>query len=349
LVEKSVFPRDKVCGDAIGSRVKNILRRIDPLLEKSLEEYPEKTVSRGWKLFGPGGQKVQVEFVNHGYVSRRVDFDNFLFEKVKENRSAECFENTTISEVKIFSEGIAATTSEGKVLTGKLIIGCDGAHSIVEKKLCGSTVDHEHYSGAVRSYYHNVGGIQSDYIEIHLSDKFLPGYFWIFPLKDNYSNIGFGMLSKDIIRKKVDLKKAFYNIIADSPTLNKRFENARQCSQLQGFGLPLGGKQRKISGERFILCGDAASLIDPLNGEGIGNAMYSALIASEQVKKCFAKNDFSSEFLAAYDREIGRKLIPELSKKLQMQRLFNRKWLINMLISAGSRSSIIRNWIGKKL
>ncbi|MBP6532493.1 MAG: geranylgeranyl reductase family protein [Bacteroidia bacterium] len=349
VFEKCTFPRDKVCGDAIGSRVRKVLSQIDPQLTIELEHFEKKAYSRGWKLITPSKEEIKLNFVNHGYVSARIDFDNFLFQHAKQKSDITFFEDNYIKSVERNDNLISTTTESGEFFQTKLIIGCDGAHSVVKKLSADHFVDHDHYSGAVRAYYKNIGSIEKDIIEIHLSKKFLPGYFWIFPVSETVSNVGFGMLSSDIIKRKIDLKKAFREIIAEDETLSKRFQNAELSGEIKGFGLPLGGKKRRLSGDNFMLCGDAASLIDPLNGEGIGNAMLSGLHAGKIAIEAIKSENFSAEFLAAYDQIINAKLLPELKQKLFFQKLFNRPWLINTLVFIGNRNKFLREWLGKKL
>lgn len=349
VFEKCTFPRDKVCGDAIGSRAARVLGQIDPKLTIALEQFEKKSFSRGWKLVTPSKEEIRLNFINHGYISARIDFDHFLFKSAKERRDVSIFENTFIKTIQREGELISIVTKDGKIYRSKLIIGCDGANSVVNKLSPDHFVDHNHYSGAVRAYFKNVGGIEKDIIEIHLSKKFLPGYFWIFPVNESVSNVGFGMLSADISKRKIDLKKALRQIIQDDETLSGRFQSAELMGEIKGFGLPLGGKKRGLSGDNFMLCGDAASLIDPLNGEGIGNAMLSGWHAGKVAIESVKSNDFSKEFLFKYDNLINEKLLPELKQKLFFQKLFNRPWLINTLVFIGNRNKFLREWIGKKL
>jgi flavin-dependent dehydrogenase len=93
--------------------------------------------------------------------------------------------------------------------------------------------------------------------------------------------------------------------------------------------LPLGSKKRKISGKNFILIGDAAALIDPLTGEGIGNATISGIFAAEQAKKCLAASDFSAEMMANYDEAVYDKLWKELQISYRLQKAFQRRWLLS--------------------
>ena len=348
VLDKAKFPRDKICGDAIGGRVKKVLNQISRDLLEELKNFPDKNISTGWKLFTPNGKSVEVNFVNPGYVSKRLDFDLWLFQKMRLLKNV-TFISSAVNDITANNECTTVLHEDGKI-NASLVIGCDGAHSVVAKKLSNFKVDHHHYSGAVRAYYKNVEGTsKSEMLEIHLVKGYLPGYFWIFPLPDNRCNVGFGMLSSDIVRRKIDLKLALRSIISSSPQLSERFANATLIDDVKGFGLPLGGIRRKISGERFMLCGDAASLIDPLTGEGIGNAMLSGMYAAHQALKCFDQNNFSADAMKDYEDEIYQKLLPELKKNLFMQRAFNRPWLINALVNVAIASPGLKNWFAKKL
>lgn len=348
LVDKQRFPRDKVCGDAIGGRAGSILRSIDPSYADAWERFPGKNNTRGWQITSPGGKTARVLFAKPGHVSKRIDFDNFLLGLVRDSGTIQIRENITVKDLEPSDSGTGLVYNGGTMQT-RVLIAADGAHSIAARKLAGYVPDPAHFSGAVRAYYEKIDGIEDPaIIEIHLMDKFLPGYFWIFPLSSSQANVGFGMLSSDIQKRKLDLKKVFQEILV-SERMGKRFAQAVRISPLEGFGLPLGGRKMKISGSGFILTGDAASLVDPLNGEGIGNAMWSGKLAAEAAMKAFTETDFSAEMFRNYDLQIQQRLLPELRKKLFLQRLFNRPWLIDLLVGAGERSPVFRSWLGKKL
>jgi len=350
LVDKAKFPRDKVCGDAIGGRVKHVLRKIDPEYVNRLEAFPSTNISASWSLHAPNGKSVDLHFVNPGYVSKREDFDDFLLNLVKEKGHVSLIEDFAVKNISREDDSHFLVNERGEKLQTKLIIGCDGAHSVVAKQLAGFKVDLKHYSGAVRAYYKNISGIKDPHsIEIHLLNEFLPGYFWIFPLSETTANVGFGMLSEDIRKRKIDLKDAFKKITTNNSKLAYRFKNAEAISPLEGFGLPLGGLRRSISGDGYMLSGDAASLIDPLNGEGIGNAMWSGYFAALKAEQCFIKKDFSAANMSSYDDAVYKKLGKELKSKLMMQKVFNRPWLINALVSLGIKNPRIKEWFGRRL
>ena len=77
-----------------------MLKKLDPQLTIELEQFEKKAYSRGWKLITPSKEEIKLNFVNHGYVSARIDFDNFLFQKLNAKSDLTVFENNVIKEVK---------------------------------------------------------------------------------------------------------------------------------------------------------------------------------------------------------------------------------------------------------
>lgn len=345
LLEKETFPRDKVCGDAVSSIAKRILRQIDPELETRLLDFAPKTNITKAKLYSPGFESLEIAFSKVGHCIRRTDFDNWLFELACKNPDADIFQQVKVKDVAVHPEFAEVTLQDGTVFRSKVLVGCDGAHSIVAKKLTGFKVDRKHYSGAVRQYYRNIKGLEGNALEVYFLKGYLPGYFWIFPHTNNEANVGFGMLSDTIATQKIDLKKSMHAIIHEIPEVYERFKDAEPLDEITGFGLPLGSKKYPISGNRFMLCGDAASLIDPFSGEGIETAMESGKFAAEQIMSSMLTNDFSATTLKQYDARVYKKMWGNFKNHYLLQRLLSdRVWLINSLIGIGNIP-----WVKKRI
>ena len=87
----------------------------------------------------------------------------------------------------------------------------------------------------------------------------MPGYLWIFPLKNGGVNIGFGLQFKDDKKaEKTNLRETLLHIIEKEPLIKHRFTNMKFLDDVKGFGLPMFDGERIISNDRILLCGDAA-------------------------------------------------------------------------------------------
>ena len=354
LIDKARFPRDKVCGDALSIDVINQLKILSPELAAKFYASPQKTASYGIRLFAPSLESIGIPFIYNGeescgYISQRIDFDNLLFEHAKSSGNIETFENCEIEMMLIEKDGITAY-AKNKIFKSKMIIGADGAHSVVAKKLANFKVNKEHYTAGLRVYYEGVEGMQEgNYIELHFFNEVLPGYLWIFPLTGNRANVGIGIQSSVISKKKINLKQTLEHLITTQEHLKKRFQNARPLETVKGYGLPLGSRKISVSGERFLLTGDAASMIDPLSGEGIGNAIRCGRIAAEHAISCISQHNFSAAFNKSYDKVLYERMWKELRVSRIIQKLFSRAWLLNLIIHKANRSTYLKNLLTKAL
>ena len=349
VIDKSTFPRDKICGDAIPGRAVRILEAISPATKARFEAFQAKRLSKGAKAIAPSGSAFSLYFKTRGYISKRIDFDQFLFEEAQLNTNAHFFMGYQINQIQQLEDSVSIDFKDSTdQLKAKLLIGCDGANSVVARQLQGRKVNLAHHCGGVRAYYKNLNFTEEQMMEFYFLKDYLPGYFWIFQLEENWYNVGFGMLSKDIKEKQINLRKSLDTIIREVPKLQSIFKDAEQVGPVIGFGLPLGSMKRPISGNRFLLCGDAASLIDPATGEGIGNAMLSAQIASSCIPQFFEANQFDAASLKAYDKAVYDKLWRELRTKYWIQRLMkDRSRLLDFSIHLAGENPLLKKVISK--
>lgn len=359
LADKAIFPRDKICGDALSGKVVEILNRYDKKLVEKLSLNPIQLNCWGVTFVAPNLDELSIPFRNKpkktdeareiapGFISKRIDFDNFLIQEVKTHSSIQFLEGVDISGFEKTKDGYICTSKDGEIIVHtKLVIDASGAHSQFARKIGGLEMEKDHHCAGLRVYYKNVTGMkEGNYIELHFVKDFLPGYFWIFPLANGECNVGVGMRSDYVAKKRINLKEEMNHIIKKYPQLSERFKNAEPVDEIRGYGLPLGSKKRKISGDNYMLIGDAASLIDPFTGEGIGNAILSGYTAAQQVKESLAANDFSASALKKYDEAIYRRLGGELQLSYRMQKLVKYPWLFNFVVRKANRNKTLRETI----
>ncbi len=341
LIDKANFPRDKVCGDAISGKVLTLLKRLDPAILHRFAQQPYQVGINGITFVTPNFREVHIPFrplqsenipTTPGYVARRIDFDHFLVEEVKRYANIQLFENIAIENFVRTEQGFhLSDASDSFEVECKILIDASGAHSSFSRKIGGLEKDPQHHAGAIRAYYKNVQMPRADAIELHFIKSVIPGYFWIFPLPNGGANVGLGLRTDVISKRKVNLREELQKLLQTHPILRERFANAALEGEIKGFSLPLGSKVRPISGDHYMLVGDAGHLIDPLTGEGIGNAFYSGFIAAEQAQACLKATNFSAAFMKSYDQRVQRVLGSEMRWSYRLQKVLAHPWLANLL------------------
>lgn len=340
LIDKADFPRDKICGDAISGKVTTLLQRLDPEILKRFHNLSVQSDIWGVRFFPPNGQLLDIPFpvksdAGHapGYVCKRMDFDHFLIEEVRKRDNVTLELGQEITEFSRTADGWQLSSKDDQfTLQCRLLIVADGSKSQFSRKIAGLEKDLVHHAVAIRAYYKNVTGMsEQGFIELHFIKELTPGYFWIFPLPDGMANVGLGMRSDVLARKGLKLKEALAQLIETHPGIKERFSEAELMGKIYGLGLPLGSKTRPISGDNYVLVGDAGHLIDPITGEGIGNAVYSGFIAAELAEQCIAENDFSATRLQAYDVRVARVLGQEMKLSYRLQKLLAYPMIVNFM------------------
>jgi flavin-dependent dehydrogenase len=137
-------------------------------------------------------------------------------------------------------------------------------------------------------------------------------YFYIFPLANGEANVGYGMVSEVAAKGRHNLRDIFQKLIEEDPVMAPRFQNAEPLEAPVGWGIPLASRRRRAFGDGYLLAGDAASLVCPTSGEGIGTGMISGFIAAQFAQKALKNKRFDSEQFKNYDREIYRRLHSEI-------------------------------------
>ena len=338
LLDKAEFPRDKICGDAIPGHALKALRRLDPSYTAALGQLEPRDDVRRSRLVSPAGHRLTLAWKLPTFNSPRLNFDAALLDLVRTHTATEIQEGATLKEVEITAENVRLRLATGPEITARLVIGCDGANSAVARKLLPAPLDRAHHIAGVRAYYENVAGVETGLTEFFLSSDHLAGYLWVFPVGNGVCNVGLGMLAETVAAHRLDLRQLLPRQLATHPALAGRFAQARMLGPVQGFGLPIGGgRVRPISGGRFMLCGDAASLIDPLQGHGIDTAIESGVLAAGQAIRCFESQDFSALKMQEYEAEIAHRIGRKLAKSYRLMRFLSiRPGLVNAAVWLGN-------------
>ncbi|PPK86086.1 geranylgeranyl reductase family protein [Neolewinella xylanilytica] len=349
LLDRDHFPRDKVCGDAIPGPAVKALGAIRPDFGTGLAALPTAERSRRTRLHLNGHRPVELHWETRAYTCRRTDFDNYLLGLVRQYTATTLCLGSRVTTLEYIPDGVVVESQGNGAVRAKLVIGADGAHSAVGKQLAGNRLDLNHHGGAVRQYYRAVQGMEPDRLEIHTLPAFMPGYFWVFPLADGHCNVGFGMHSGAIKRSGIQLRSSIAEFIQASPELRGRFAGATPLDTVRGFGLPFGSRRVSVAGERYLLAGDAASLVDPLTGDGIGQAILSGTLAANAAVRCLGARDCSATMTSTYTTALRKAVGRDLHRRSWVLAVHSRfPFLVDWgarLLQVGGVNRLIRPYL----
>lgn len=372
VVDKEAFPRHKACGDNITGNSLRVLNELDPtfLPRMGLEKISSPMV--GLRSYAPNNHFIDIDFLSlekdssdySCYSISRTDFDNFLVDRLKENPLITVLENFQVKSIQRTDEGvkIESNGADLPIIKARIVACCTGSNSTISQLLVPQKKSLKDVAVGVRAYFDGVESCSKPgYCELAIVPKLMPGGIYLTPLSDGRMNVNVVMRSDVVKQHKMDLKAAMHAVLAEHPVLKSRFQNAKLVGDVVGSSLNLGVKRRRISGDRFVLVGDAAGLIDLLSANGIPQALLSAKIAAEEIASSILVNDFSAKRLLRYDKRVhartknylklGRMLSPIIANKLVLKLVV---FAMNYITKKSSSNMELRDLIytseaGKKL
>jgi geranylgeranyl reductase family protein len=324
LLEKSRFPREKVCGDGLTPRA------VRELIQLGIPTPQDQGWIRnyGLRIIG-GGLRLQLDwpensvFPNYGLVRPRKDFDAILARNAVA-KGAHLREGMNVTGPLRDSTGritgvvvreadeSGRATGPDQVFTAPLVIAADGNSSRLSLAMGRPKRDDRPMGVAVRTYYTSPRS-DDDYLESWLElwaddpetgkRVLLPGYGWIFGVGDGTSNIGLGILNTSAAFGNVDYKEVMRRWVATMPP-EWTYTDETMTQPIRGAALPMGFNRQPHYADGLLLVGDAGGMVNPFNGEGIAYAMESSRLAAEVIASAFAReNDTARErVLASYPK-----------------------------------------------
>jgi len=273
---------------------------------------------------------------DYGYVIPRKEFDNMLLDFVRELPNVEIREGFPVKDLLRENGKICGIIGEETNYKGRIIIGADGAHSIVAGRLSLLNKNPRHKAFAMRAYFENVQGLTNS-IEIHYEKSILPGYAWIFPTGKTTANVGIGVGTRFMEAKGI--KDLFAIFLEQNSFAQEKLKNACMVeSTLKGWPIPFGSMPSERSSGNVLLTGDAASFVDTLTGEGIYYALrsgeYAAMAVSEALKRPGNENAAGKIYEKLWKKEFKWK---EFFQGFMLQPFMGNKHIVNFAIKNAGR------------
>jgi menaquinone-9 beta-reductase len=292
VVDRASFPREKVCGDGITPRGVRSLEKMgidldDPGFERviGLRVYSRETTI---ELLWPDLDA----FPSFGLVRTRHDFDELLARRA-EKAGARLLERTEAVD-PVWTDGwVTGATVRAEdenagpaaPVRARFVIAADGASSRFASRAGVRRNAARPLGIAARRYYRidrRPGPWLESWLDLWEGDVQLPGYGWLFPLADGTSNVGAGLINTFAGFRDISAQRLFDAFVTMLPADWNIGEDTAQGRLLSG-PLPMGFNRTPIAVPGLIVLGDAAGIVNPFNGEGIGYAMESGEVAAELI------------------------------------------------------------------
>ena len=314
LLEKSTFPREKVCGDGLTPRAVKQLVGMGIPLDPVDGWFPNK----GIRIIG-GGVRIELDwpelssYPGFGLVRTRRGFDEIVA-RAAQRAGARLLEGVTVTG-PVLDDGaqrIVGVTARDTAAPGngdggtertyraRLVVAADGNSSRLSLAMGLRKRDDRPLGVAIRTYYTSPRH-DDDYLETWLDlwdgSALLPGYGWIFGVGDGTSNVGLGLLNTSTSFGHVDYRAMLRRWLATMPP-EWGFGEENQTGPVRGAALPMGFNRTPHYTSGLLLVGDAGGMVNPFNGEGISTAMESGEIAAQVIVQALARPDRASAELA---------------------------------------------------
>jgi geranylgeranyl reductase family protein len=357
VIDKHHFPRPKICGDGLSGKVVSILKKLDPDYVTELSNSGFATGSHSARFYSPATKMMELAFQREpdshpaGFICKRADFDEFLFEKAMALPGIHFLGGKWIGRLNKSNGLINVEDQTGKPLVqSRLVLLASGNDKSLALQLDRAYPTAVEEGIGVRGYFDKVTGSDHNHaIEIHFLKELLPWYLWIFPFADGSANVGLALPESLAKKSALSLKELLIHLIKKYPHLEKRFEHSSMDVKIEANRLPFFTGPVQIAGDNYMFLGDTARLIDPFTGEGMGNAMASGYMAAEVAAKCMENNDFSNKVTREYEQVVYKKLGADLATGLKLQRLARRPELLNLVIGKASANEKTREMISEML
>ncbi len=343
LIDRRAFPRDKICGDAVARKSLSILRELGIHDVTQLIHEPISNAA----LISPRGHRIDMNLSTRDepaphMVCRREIFDDHLVRAARAR--LDVWENTPVTGLVRDAGRVRGVVcrrdgADHEVYAG-VVVGADGFNSVVARELGLYRHDSARWFVATRGYYRGLD-VAANTVEIHFVRDTLPGFLWMFPAGDGITNVGLGLIHHTLKRRRLKLRDVHESVL-QLPRFRERFKPTQRIGAVQGWNLPTPDFSRVLAGDGFLLAGDAAGLVDPFSGEGIGNALVSGRIAAETIAEHLREGRrldvYNSRLRDAIDaREIGL--------HYRLRSLARHERLVDMLVARAAAHTDVLEWI----
>jgi flavin-dependent dehydrogenase len=307
IFEKEKFPRFKI-GESL---LPGSLRTFERMGVKEKIDRADVIVKYGGKIVSACGTRSnRFLFCDAfhckyptAYQVERSMFDQLLLDHAAES-GCRVSQGTLVTDVAFNADG-ATVRADDNVFRAKYLIDCSGRNSLIGSRFkLRQNYPHlkkfslfAHFEGVDRE-----PGIDGTLTKmIRGKDRWI----WIIPITAKKTSIGVVFDAQTFKRMKLEPEEAFHQILQENPKVTEQMSRARRITEVHATG-DFSFRNKRFTGERWVLAGDAAGFIDPVWSSGVFIAILSGEKAADMLDRVLRQPDRRAAEFSRYERQVGR-------------------------------------------
>jgi len=311
LLDKADFPRDKTCGDALTPRAVRVLDEIGLLPQfAGAQRITEAAVVAPNGAVETSGFPEAPDRRNYLQIIPRLLLDDTLRNYAVAS-GASFMSPVHVRQIEPRGNCIESSGErEGQPVSfrARVAIIATGASTGLLAQI-GILKRPPPMNLAVRAYFDAVADLIPHQIQFRFDGVPLPGYAWMFPISLTSANVGLGTFALNSAwrgQMAAPAPRGVFERWLQMPAIRRYLGQAQRRGPIKGYPIRSDFLHAPTYGERVLLVGEAAGLVNPLTGDGIDFALETGRMAAEYLAATFAAGDFSRQALAGYDRRLRR-------------------------------------------
>ncbi|MDX6182606.1 NAD(P)/FAD-dependent oxidoreductase [Flavobacterium sp. Fl-77] len=316
LIEKSAYPRHKVCGEYISNEILPYLS----WLGADVSELRPTTITR-FEFTSGNGKTATAKLPLGGFGISRYALDDFLYQKALANNCTVI--KDTVTDISFGNDSFTVSTSD-QILTAKIVLGAFGKRSNIDQVLARDFISKKSPWLAVKAHYS--GKFDHDLVALH---NFKGGYCGVSKVEDDSINICY-LADYATFKKYKNIEEYQQNVLYKNKHLKAIFENSTLLFEKPLTISQISFDKKQPVENHILMIGDTAGLIHPLCGNGMAMAIHAAKIASELV-------------LEYYNGEITSRQLLEKKYKKEWNTHFGKRVLMGRILAQLLKNKIITN------
>jgi flavin-dependent dehydrogenase len=309
IFEKEKFPRFKI-GESL---LPASLRTFERMGVKEKIDQADVIVKYGGKIVSACGTRSNRFLFSDvfrckyptAYQVERSMFDKLLLDHAAES-GCRVFQGAQVTDAAFDADGVTIHTADRR-FRARYLVDCSGRNSLIGSRFkLRQNYPHlrkfslfAHFEGVDRE-----PGIDGTLTKmVRGKDRWI----WIIPITAKKTSIGVVLDAQTFKRMKLEPEAAYHQIIQENPQVTKQLLEAHRVTEVHATG-DFSFRNKRFTGERWVLAGDAAGFIDPVWSSGVFIAILSGEKAADMLDRVLRKPELRTAEFARYERHLGRVL-----------------------------------------